>query len=123
MAKLIFRLRGVPDDEAEDIRLLLEKNHFDFYETDAGNWGISMPAFWLNDEAEYDRAKTLIDSYQEKRANDARQQWDENKQKGQQPTLLRSLTERPAASLGLLLFCCVILYFSIKPFFNMLSAD
>ena len=39
MATLLFRLRHVPDDEADDVRALLEENGIDFYETTPGNWG------------------------------------------------------------------------------------
>lgn len=38
-AKILFRLSGVPDDEADDVRMLLTDNAIDFYETSAGNWG------------------------------------------------------------------------------------
>ena len=47
MALLLFRLRNVPDDEADEVRHLLNENSIEFYETSAGNWGISMPAIWL----------------------------------------------------------------------------
>jgi len=70
MSKQIFRLRNVPDDEAEEIRLLLREHGIEFYETPGGNWGISMPALWLNDENEHraEEAKALIEEYQEERA-------------------------------------------------------
>ncbi|MEE3087569.1 MAG: DUF6164 family protein, partial [Pseudomonadota bacterium] len=42
MAKLLFRMRDVPDDEAEEVRELLTQNKITFFETFAGNWGISM---------------------------------------------------------------------------------
>ena len=43
MSKLLFRLRNVPDDEADEVRELLTQHSIEFYETGAGNWGISMP--------------------------------------------------------------------------------
>src|SRR4030065_1675214 len=46
---LLFKLNGVPDDEAEDIRALLNRNGIDYYETPAGNWAESVPAIGLND--------------------------------------------------------------------------
>ena len=39
MAKILFRLNGVSDDEANDVRELLSNNAIDFYETSPGNWG------------------------------------------------------------------------------------
>jgi hypothetical protein len=31
MAKLLFRMRHVPDDEAQEVRALLEQNNIDFF--------------------------------------------------------------------------------------------
>jgi hypothetical protein len=39
MAKILFRLNGVSDEEANDVRELLANHAIDFYETSAGNWG------------------------------------------------------------------------------------
>jgi len=47
MSKILFRLNGVSDDEAEEVRELLASNNIDFYETSPGNWGVSMPAIGL----------------------------------------------------------------------------
>ena len=49
MAKLLFKLRGVPDDEADDVRQLLEENGMRVYETSAGTWGTGVPAIWLQE--------------------------------------------------------------------------
>ena len=68
MAKLLFKLKSVFDDEADEIRQLLSDNQIDFYESPAGNWGISMHALWLNDEKQYDVARKLIDDYQQQRS-------------------------------------------------------
>ena len=35
MAVLFFNLRGVPQDEADDVRELLQQHDIGFYETDA----------------------------------------------------------------------------------------
>ena len=35
MAKLLLNLRNVPDDEADDVRAMLESHSIDFYETRA----------------------------------------------------------------------------------------
>ena len=62
MAKIIFRLNGVPDDEARDVRELLANHAIDFYETSAGNWGVSMPAIWLKDDGQFEQARALLDA-------------------------------------------------------------
>ena len=38
MSKLLFKLRNVPDDEALEVRELLELNDIDYFETTPGNW-------------------------------------------------------------------------------------
>ena len=67
MAKLIFKLKSVSYDEADDIKNLLTENKIEFYESPAGNWEISMHALWLSDEGQYTQAKQLIDEYQVKK--------------------------------------------------------
>ena len=78
MAKLIFRLKSVSDDEADDIKNLLTENNIDFYESPPGNWEISMHALWLNDDAQYAQAKQLIDDYQVKRSQRIKQETQQN---------------------------------------------
>ena len=78
----LFSLRGVPEDEAEDIRQLLRNNDVDYYETPAGNWGISMPALWLRDESQLTTAKSLVDDYQQQRLQNARADYEQQKREG-----------------------------------------
>lgn len=68
MSKLIFRLNGVGDDEAEEVRSLLDTHNIDYYETDAGRWGISVAALWLADESQLLEVKRLLADYQQQRA-------------------------------------------------------
>ena len=53
MSLLLFSLRGVPEDEAEEVRELLTSNRIEFYETSAGLWGTSTPALWLLQEEQF----------------------------------------------------------------------
>ena len=87
MAILLFRLNGVPDDEAADIRALLEQRHIDYYETDAGRWGISVAAIWLRDEDRLIEARRLIDAYEEERAATARAAYEELRRENRHDTL------------------------------------
>ena len=64
MAIMLFKLRGVPDDEAEEVREVLKGAGIDFYETPPSRWGVSMEAIWLQDEEQMERARALIDGYQ-----------------------------------------------------------
>lgn len=118
MAVQLFRLRNVPDDEAEDIRNLLTKHHFDYYETPAGNWGVSMPAIWLQNDDQLDRAKILIDEYQQQRSNNAKLERERAIQEGNRQGLISSFLKSPIQTIVYTALAVVILYFSIKPFLN-----
>lgn len=116
MAVLIFKLRSVPDDEAEDVRELLTEHHIDFYETSAGNWGISMPAIWLRDELHKERAKALIGTYQCERYIRVRMEYDQLKKEGKQRKINDLFKENPTEFIVYGVIIVGILYLSIKPF-------
>jgi len=122
MSKLLFKLRHVPDDEAEEVRALLNNNRIEYFETDAGNWGVSMPGIWLQNEDDFTHAKSLLESYQLQRTELARAQYQQEKSAGTQRGVIDSLREKPLISLGLILFCLFILYFSLKPFLTLIQA-
>ncbi|MBK9493298.1 MAG: hypothetical protein BWZ07_01821 [Alphaproteobacteria bacterium ADurb.BinA280] len=72
MSILIFSLKAVPEDEADDIRALLQSHSIAFFETQASNWGISHGALWVDSESDADIARQWIDEYQQARAARAR---------------------------------------------------
>ncbi len=82
MSTLLFSLRGVPEDEANEIRILLTENNIDYYETSAGNWGISMPALWLVNNAKLNEAKQLLYDYHQQRAIRQREIYKQLKKEG-----------------------------------------
>jgi len=118
MSVQLFRLKNVPDDEAEEIRNLLTNNHIDHYETPAGNWGVSMPAIWLNDDEQLEKAKQLIDEYQKERQVRIRNEYEQGKREGKNRNFINELLENPIQFVLYIAFAAVILYFSIKPFLN-----
>ena len=114
MAILLFSLRQVPDDEAADIRELLEENHIDYYETNAGNWGISMPAIWLRDEQQHEQARLLINEYQEQRRITIQEEYARMKKSGEAPTFLKNLWHYPLQTILFIAAMILVLYISIK---------
>jgi hypothetical protein len=118
MAAQLFRLRNVPDDEAQEIRDLLSRHHIDHYETPAGNWGISMPAIWLNDDGQLEEAKELIEQYQNQRLARVRDEREKRKREGKKPSYFADFLENPIQVILYAAIAAVILYFSIKPFLN-----
>ncbi|HIG64253.1 MAG: hypothetical protein HOE45_12065 [Gammaproteobacteria bacterium] len=118
MALLLFSLRQVPDDEAADIRELLEENYIDFYETNAGNWGISMPAIWLRNEQQHDEARHLIDEYQKERQIVIREEYARMQESGEAPTFLKNIWHYPAQTILFIAAIILVLYLSIKLVFE-----
>ena len=67
MATLLLNLRNVPDDEAGEVRALLEGHGIDYYETPPSFWGVSAGGLWLRDTARLDEARGLLARYQAER--------------------------------------------------------
>ena len=120
MSVLLFRLRGVPEDEADDIRRLLSEHDIAFYETDAGNWGIALPAIWLPDGKQLGAARALIDTYQQQRRQCARSAYEELRQRGEQRTVMDRIREAPLLTVTYLVAALVILYLSVMPFLGLI---
>jgi len=119
VSKLLFKLRDVPLDEAQDVRELLTENDLDFYETHAGNWGIAMAAIWLKDESQYPQAMQLINEYQLQRSQEFHADYAELKSRGHTPTLLSNILENPLRFAAYAFSIAVILYITVMPFLNM----
>ncbi len=103
-------------DEADDIKNLLTENNIDFYESPAGNWGISMHALWVNDEGQSSLAKKLIAEYQLKRSERIRQETQQKMEEGELETFFQRILSRPVEFILLLALILFILYVSIMPF-------
>ena len=116
MAKLIFKLKSVSYDEADEIKNLLTENNIDFYESPAGNWGISMHALWVNDEDQCSLAKKLIEEYQLERSERIRQETQQKKDEGELETFFQRMLSRPVEFILLSALILFILYVSIMPF-------
>ena len=67
MSYKIFEISGAPDDEAEDVRMLLEEHSVSYYETPRGDFMSDTAALWVETEKEYVAARSLIDAYQRER--------------------------------------------------------
>lgn len=115
----LFSLRGVPDDEADEIRAVLAQHAIDYYETPPGNWGVSMPAIWLPDDSEFARAQALLDEYQQLRAAQARAAYTQLKAQGKHRTVLDTLRENPIRFLVYLSAAAALFYLSTKPFLGL----
>lgn len=116
MAILFFKLRGVPDDEAKEVRELLTSNNIDYYETPEGRWKISMPAIWLHDKSQLPTAESLLLDYQQTRQQKAKEEYQHLKESGELRTIVDVIKDDPARFIIYVGAIVFILYISIKPF-------
>ncbi len=117
MPVMLYKLNGVPDDEANELRVLLDENGIDYYETSAGNWRISMAAIWLKNKDQYQQAKDILAAYQADREESARLQFKHLKAEGKIQSFMARVLQEPVRYSLYFLVITVVLYFSIIPFF------
>lgn len=111
MAVLIFKLRYVPDDEAQDIRELLLNNNIEYHESSAGLLSISVPGLWVANEEQADQARELIDDYQQLRQERVQEEYRLNKR-----TFTDMFKENPVRYLGSILAIILICFFMVYLF-------
>ena len=95
MAKLLLNLRNVPDDEADDVRAMLESHSIDFYETRPSRWGISHGGIWLADAGDHPRARALMDDYPASRRERARAEREQQLRDGSADTFADTVRRDP----------------------------
>ncbi|PMR69531.1 DUF6164 family protein [Halomonas heilongjiangensis] len=121
MTVLLFRLHHVPDEEAEEVRRLLDEHGFDTYETRAGFWGLGVAAIWLRDETQREAAREVIDHYQQALGERVRRERHELDARGQAPTLWRRLRHHPFRVVLLTAAALGILALSVLPFLGLID--
>jgi hypothetical protein len=121
MAILLFKLNNVPDDEAMDIRELLEANDIYFYETHAGMWRLGLDAIWLTDNTNEEKARELIKGYQAERSANEQKNYAELVESGQAPTLWQNFCHSPLRFVALIVAVIFVLSLTLAPFGMMLK--
>jgi hypothetical protein len=119
MSVLIFRLNGVPDDEAADVRALLDEHGFAYHETTGGFLGIGVAGLWLLDDTQKSAARAVIDDYQLERSARLGAEQARLRRSGQAETTLRRIARRPLQSLFYLAGAAAILYLMLWPFLTL----
>ncbi len=102
-----MNLRNVPDDEADDVRAMLDAQGIEFYETRPSIWGISAGGIWVTEDAAFADARRAMDDYQQQRSARARAEYAAAKRAGTAQTFVTLLRAEPArvvlSVLGILL--------------------
>jgi len=116
MAILLFKLTNVPDDEAMDVRDLLERNDIYFYETSAGFWRLGVDALWLPDDTKAESARELIRQYQAERTANQQKVYAELVEEGHAPTLWKNFCASPLRFVMLVIAIVFVLTLTFAPF-------
>jgi Family of unknown function (DUF6164) len=117
MPTLLLNLRHVPEDEAAEVRRLLDEHAIGFFETPPSRWGVSAGSIWLADEAQASAALPLLADYQRQRAQQARDALEQARRDGTAPTFWDLLKAEPLRVLGVLLAAAGLLALCALPYF------
>jgi hypothetical protein len=117
MSMLLMNLRNVPDDEADDVRAMLDAHRIAFYETRPSMWGVSAGGIWVTEDAAFADARRAMDAYQQQRATRARAEYAAAKRAGTADTFVSLLRAEPARVLLSVLGILFALGLVVIPFF------
>ncbi len=95
MSKLLLNLRNVLDEEADEVRALLQAHRIEFYETQPSRWGISHGGIWISDDGDVVQAKRLMADYQAQRQVRVRAENEAARLDGSAETFAQILREQP----------------------------
>ena len=95
MSKLLMNLRNVPDDEADDVRAMLDEHRIAFYQTPASGWGLFAGGIFVAQDADIVEAKRLMAAYQALRSERARAEHAAARRDGTAETFRTVLREQP----------------------------
>ena len=121
MPKLLLNLRMATDDEAAEIRELLDSHDVDWYETQPGFWGISACGIWLRDLERAVEVKRLLDEYQKQRVARVRAELEAAQREGRAPTFVSELRANPGRMLMHLLAAALLIALTIAVPFMLLA--
>ncbi len=109
---LLLNLRNVPDDEADDVRAMLDALQIAFYETRPSIWGVSAGGIWVAEDAAYADARRAMDDYQRQRRDRARAEYAAAKRAGTAETFMTMFRADPGrvamSVLGILVVLLVL---------------
>lgn len=116
MARRLFNLRNVPEDEAEEIRRLLGDNGIEIHETSAGFLGLMTAAIWVTDESRYQDAVKLLEAYQHTRYQQARNNFLRKQADGSSSGFCDRFRQQPLSMLLRILAAVCLLALTTLPF-------
>ncbi len=120
MAVLLFRLNQVPEDEADEVRQLLNDARIDYYESSAGFFGLGVAAIWLSDNTDLPHARELIENYQAQRSEQMRADYQARLNAGEEPGFWQQSLQHPVRLISTVALLVLILAVIMLPFWKTL---
>ena len=117
MSILLLNLRHVPDDEAEEVRQLLQAHAIAFHESPASRFGISAGALWLTDETRADETRALLAQYQAQRRDAARAALAQARADGSAVSFGQLLRREPVRVIAALVVIAALIALCSLPYF------
>ena len=118
MPHLLFNLQHVSDEEAEEVRSLLNSHDIEFYETHAGRWRIGFAGIWLPNLEQKEKAHQLIDQHQQLRSLNAEAERRRLQEQGYFWAFIENLQQNPLKVLAALVGIIAVLAVSLLPFMS-----
>ena len=115
MPTLLLNLRHVPDDEADEVRALLDAERIAYYETAPNRWGISAGGIWIRDEHDALAAKSALNRYQAARRDRVRAEQAAARLEGTAPTWWSTLRAEPLRVITILIAIACVLALALWP--------
>lgn len=115
MRHQLLNLRHVPEDEAREVREMLEENQIAFYETEPNRWGISAGAIWIADDGDALKARALMASYQARRKIRAQAEQEVARLEGTAETFWSQARRQPLRLAMILLGIVILVALSLWP--------
>jgi hypothetical protein len=102
MARRVYDTSHASSEEVSDVLRLLREHHIPHYQTPSGIFGLASGALWVSHDADYAKARTLIEKYDRERVQRVRAEYARrNIRPGHGPlratlvNIRRALSERP----------------------------
>lgn len=119
MAHMLLNLRHVPEDEAQEVRDLLNEHQLLFYETEPSLWGVSAGAIWLSRDEDIGPARELMAEYQRERGERKRAEYQAEVDAGTAATLGQRFRQHPLGVLSAFILVGGLLFITLVPFLTL----
>jgi hypothetical protein len=116
MSALLLNLHDVPDDEADDLRDLLERHNIAFYETKPSPWGVSAGGIWIKHTEDMEKARRLMSEYEIERKATAQAEYRAARQRGMANTVWSTFRREPLRVFAALIGIAFVLALMALPF-------